>query len=134
MRKFFKQLGCERPDVFEAVCACANQQHRNSKFPQVLLTREFPIHCHECVKFFLRKGKQIAILNAGPASARYSSDFMTGQIVRESLINAFVEQQLHLDAAASMRSLASSRNAMTCSRETLGKPSRKSSIESPPSR
>ena len=76
MRKFFKQLGCQRPDVFEAVCACANQQHRNSKFPQVLLTREFPIHCHECVKFFLRKGKQIAILNAGPASARYSSDFV----------------------------------------------------------
>jgi hypothetical protein len=93
-----------------------------------------PIHRHECVKFFLRKGEEIAILNAGPASARYSSDFVTGQIVRESPINAFVEQQLHLAAAASMRSLASSRNAMTCLRETLGKPSSKSSIESPPSR
>jgi hypothetical protein len=47
-------------------------------------------------------------------------EFVTDEIVRESSINAFVEQHLHLDAAASMRSLASSRNAMACSRETLG--------------
>jgi hypothetical protein len=42
--------------------------------------------------------------------------------------------QFHFSTAASTRSFASSRKAMTCSRETVGKPSRKSSIESPPSR
>jgi hypothetical protein len=41
-------------------------------------------------------------------------------------IDALVEQDFHLVAAASMHSFAPSRNAMTCSRCTLGKPSRKS--------
>src|SRR5207249_6629560 len=59
---------------------------------------------------------------------------MADEIASESSIDAFVEQDLHFAAAASMHSFASSRNAITCSRETLGKPSRKSSIESPASR
>jgi hypothetical protein len=88
--EFFKQFARERPDVFQPVCACANQQHWNSKFRQVLLTREFPIHRHECVKFLCRQRKQIAVPNAGPASARYSSDFVADQIVRESPINALI--------------------------------------------
>ena len=39
--------------MFEPVCACANQQHSNSEFRQILLACEFPIHRHECVEFLL---------------------------------------------------------------------------------
>jgi hypothetical protein len=48
-------------------------------------------------------------------------------------IDAFVEQDLH-EAASTIRVLASSKKAMTCSRVTDGNPSRKSSIDSPASR
>jgi hypothetical protein len=37
-------------------------------------------------------GREPTILNSSLASARYRSDFVTDQIVRESAINAFVEQ------------------------------------------
>jgi hypothetical protein len=87
VRKFFKHFACERANVFEPVRACANQQHCNSKFPQVLLACEFPIHSNECVELLFRERKQITILNSSPASARYRIDFVTDQIVRESPIN-----------------------------------------------
>src|SRR5437773_10779852 len=76
--------------------------------------------------------EQIAGLNASPAAFLNSRNRMADKIPSESSIDAFVEQDLHFVAAASMHSFASSRNAITCSRETLGKPSRKSSMESPP--
>ena len=50
------------------------------------------------------------------------------------VINALIEQYPHAERAMlTMSSFACSRNCKTCSRLTLGNPSRKSSIESPPS-
>ena len=55
-----------------------------------------------------------------------------GQVFRQSAINTLVEQEFQ--AASVTASFAPrSRKAMTCSRETDGKPSRKSSMVSPAS-
>src|SRR5262245_57969103 len=51
----------------------------------------------------------------------------------QSLIDAFVEQDLHLTSVRT-RAFAVSSTATTCSRVTVGKPSKNSSIVSPASR
>src|ERR1043166_2767080 len=99
-----------------------------------LLRREPSIHGNKRVEFLFSQCKQFAILDSTPTAFLNRCDLMADEIARESAVNALVEQNLHFVAEASMHSFASSRNAMTCSRETLGKPSRKSSMESPPSR
>jgi hypothetical protein len=54
-------------------------------------------------------------------------------VARKPPVDALVEQNPQ-DAAFTIRSFASSRKAMTWLRDTDGNPSRKSSIDSPPSR
>jgi hypothetical protein len=54
------------------------------------------------------------------------------KLAREPPVNALVEENPHVTDATS-RSFAASRKAMTCSRVTVGKPARNSSIESPAS-
>lgn len=51
----------------------------------------------------------------------------------EPSVDALIEEDSH-EVLASMRALASSRNAITWSRVTVGNPCRKSSIVSPPSK
>src|SRR5262245_65318771 len=58
---------------------------------------------------------------------------MALNLLGQSTVDTFVEQYLH-EAMASILALASSRKAMTCSRETVGNPSRNSSIDCPPSK
>ena len=60
-------------------------------------------------------------------------NFVPLDFLGQSTVNALVEEDSH-EALASMRVLASSRKAITCSRVTVGNPCRKSSIVSPPSK
>src|SRR5690349_1035343 len=98
--------------MLKPICARTKQQHWNPELRQILLRSEFTINGDKCVEFLLGEREQIAILNAGPAVERYSRNLVIDQIARESSIDTLVEQDLHSTAAASMRSLASSRNAM----------------------
>ena len=67
------------------------------------------------------------------ARFRHCPHVVSQDVPREASIDALVEKHPH-DALTTIRAVASSRNAATCSRLTVGKPTRKSSIVSPPSR
>src|SRR5579864_2745508 len=57
---------------------------------------------------------------------------MADKIPAKALINALIKQDSHCQwTLATTRSLASSKNANTCSLVTDGKPSKKASIDSP---
>src|SRR5262249_10720060 len=79
------------------------------------------------------RGQQFSVLDARPAHLSGCLDVVSGDVARQSPVDAFIEQHLH-ETDWTSRSFASSKKAMTCSRVTDGKPSRNSSIESPASR
>ena len=134
MLKLIQQRSRQWPNVFQPICARAKQNYGERESRQVLFNGDLSIHGHEHIKLLLGEREEIAVLDSRPTLARYCGDNMSDQIVCQPSIYALVEQYLHSIAAASTRVFASSKKAITCSRDTLGKPSRKSSIESPPSR
>lgn len=79
------------------------------------------------------KSVLVDVRRFGPAHLPNRLGVEAGQITKESRVDALVEQDSHR-VPASTRAFVSSRNASTCSRVTEGKPSRKSSMDSPPSR
>ncbi len=95
--------------------------------------RQIAIHGDENVYSTRSSTKQIAVFDTRPAESRHRLNFVFGQLVGKPAVDALVEQHSH-DIVSIKRSLAISRNEITCSRETLGKPSRKSSMDSPASR
>jgi len=99
----------------------------------VLLKRQVAIDREENVETILGKSQKVTVGLSCPASLRNSADLVTGEFPREAPVYALVEQYPHV-AEATTRAFASSRKAMTCSRFTVGNPSRNASIDSPPSR
>jgi len=97
------------------------------------LKRQISVHGDEYVEGVLGESEKIAVFRCGPASLRNSADLVTDDLARETPVDAFVEQYPHV-ADATTRAFASSRKAMTCSRFTVGNPSRNASMDSPPSR
>jgi len=87
----------------------------------------------EPVRLLRRQSQQLTVLNGRPPHLSRGLDVMTDDVSRQPPIDAFVDQDSH-ETLATSRSFASSRKAITCSRETVGKPSRKSSSDSPASR
>jgi len=82
---------------------------------------------------FMDQMAEVAEGRQAPAKVQNRQNFVAKDIAGQSAINTFVEQQLR-DAVSINRSLANSRKETICSRLTLGKPPRKSSIDSPASR
>src|SRR5438132_2628037 len=81
---------------------------------------------------------QLTILEAVPLHIRDRENVMPANVLAKTDVDAFVQQKFHAAGAAGAGSSsfcrASSRTASACSRVTLGKPVRKSSSGSPPSR
>jgi hypothetical protein len=99
----------------------------------VLLKRQIAIDSDENVVTILGKSEKVTVRLPRPTSLRNRADLVTEEFPREAPVYALVEQDPHV-AEATTRAFASSRKAMTCSRFTVGNPSRKASIDSPPSR
>jgi hypothetical protein len=78
-------------------------------------------------------GEQLTILQCSPACVWHGHHVVSLDVLREAPIDALVEKHPH-DVGVIIRAVASSRNATTCSRRTVGNPAKKSSIVSPPSR
>ena len=85
------------------------------------------------IELVLSAAQEVAILERSPARFRDRLDVMSLDVRREAPVDALVETHPH-DALETIRAVASSRKATTCSRLTVGTPVRKSSIVSPPSR
>ncbi len=86
------------------------------------------------VRPYVRRSKtDAADLCGRPTHLTRGLDLVADDLARETPVNALVDEYFH-EAAATRRSFACSRNSMTCSRVTEGKPARNSSMESPASR
>ena len=109
----------------------AENDHCDVEFRKILLKRQVAIDRNENAKLFCSQREKLAVFHGGLTHLRNSPDFMTDYILSDPTINASVEENSH-EAAATIRSFASSRKATTWSRVTVGKPSRKSSIGSNP--
>lgn len=127
LRDYLQHFAGERPNVFKPNRGCANQKHHDLELREVLLTRRLPIHGDERIEFLFRECQQVTVLNPAPAAFLNRSDLVADEIAREPTIHALIEEHLHFTAAASTRSFASSRNAITCSRESSG--SRQESLD-----
>ena len=100
---------------------------------KVLLKRQISINGHENVERSVGGRQKFSIPNGRPAHLARSLDIVPSDIARKTPVDTLVKEYLH-EAAATRRSFACSRNSMTCSRLTEGKPARNSSMESPASR
>ena len=100
---------------------------------EMLLKGEVAVNRHEDVELFLRASEELSNLDTGPAGLRNRDYLMAFDFLGQSAVDTLVEKDVH-EAIGSIRAFASSRKAITCSRETVGKPSRNSSIVCPPSK
>jgi len=107
-----EKLRNQGPEIGQTIRSRAQHDNRNRKARKVPLEREVTIDSHKSVEL---------------------ANLVANEVSREPAVNALIQENPH-DAEATMRAFASSRKAITCSRLTVGKPSRKSSIVSPPSR
>jgi hypothetical protein len=69
----------KRHEILEAVASCDEDHDRDLELFDILLEREIPIDSHEHVILVDRKGKQFAILLAGPARLRNGADLVAGE-------------------------------------------------------
>src|SRR5579859_1582122 len=81
----------------------------------------------------LGQAQQFPIFLSGESCFGSGAAFMTGQVFLKFAGQALVEENPH-PSSATRSDLACSRAAMAYSRETVGKSSRNSSRDSPPSR
>jgi hypothetical protein len=115
-----------------AIAVSTENDHCDVEFRKILLKRQVAIDRNGNAKLFCSQREKLAVFHGGLTHLRNSPDFMTDYILSDPTINASVEENSH-EAAATIRSFASSKKATTWSRVTVGKPSRKLSIVSPPS-
>ena len=90
------------------------------------------INRHKDIELRLRESEQLAVLDTGPAGLRHRNHVTALDLFGQSTVDTLVEKKLH-DATGIIRAFASSRKAITCSRVTVGNPSRNSSMVCPPS-
>ena len=98
-----------------------------------MLKRQIAVNGDEDVDLPRRKSEQFAISNRCPTHLLCGLDLVIDDVTSQPPVDTFVEEDFHETDSIS-RSFACSRNAMTCSRVTDGKPSRNSSMESPASK
>ena len=119
--------------IGQPIRGSAEDDHCEWQGIDTLLKCKVPVDRDECIELPGGARQQCAVLDAGPAKLDNRTYFVSGDVASQSPVDTFVEQKPH-DAVSINRSLANSRKEITCSRLTLGKPSRKSSIDSPASR
>src|SRR5438128_813944 len=109
------------------------EQDSYIEFSQILLEREITINSYKDIKLLFSKGEQFAILYSCPSHLRHSLHKISWKLFGEPSVYAIrLEVSSRQAAILIICSLASSKKAITCSLDTVGKPSRKSSIDSPP--
>jgi hypothetical protein len=76
----------------------ARDQDHNHKWQlrDMLLKREIAVDGDECIEVRSCQCQQSSGLNSGLTPLRYTFDFMPGQLPRQSPVEAFVEQDVHL--------------------------------------
>ena len=107
--------------VFQTVGLGLQHDDRDGELRDVLLKGQATVDGHENIELCLRACQKLTVLDPRPACLRNRQDFMPLNIFGESSVDALVKEDSH-EALASIRVLASSRKAITCSRETVGKP------------
>lgn len=95
-----------------------------------LLEGKIAVDRDEHVELPRRESGQLSIIDRDPPQLPRRHGLMAGDVARQPPIDAFVEEDPHF-TVSTRRSFAASRNSMTCSRVTDGKPARNSSIDSP---
>ena len=123
----------ERSKIQEAIAWSLKNDDGNIELREILLKSKIAVDGHKRVKLLLGQSEQVAVLDTCPTHLRNGQDFVSSDLLCKSAVDAFVLQNSR-EATGSIRAFASSRKAITCSRVTVGKPSRKSSIVSPPSK
>ena len=131
--KHLQELRNQWLEIDQPTGSRAQYHDGEGKIIDALLKREIAIHRDEDIKLSGGSGEQRAIAHTRPSQTNDRSDVVPRDLSLQPSINTLVKQQSH-GVTSIRRSFASSRNETTCSRATLGKPSRKSSIDSPPSR
>jgi hypothetical protein len=97
-----------------------------------LLEIKIAVYSYENVIVTSCEFEEFSIFLARPAGFLNRGNGMGGKFFTESLIYTLVQKDLHLQCTdARTRSVASSRNANSCSLLTVGNPSRKDSRDSP---
>jgi len=132
-RQLLEQFGDERTQVDQSVGQGTQHDHGDRESGQVLLEGEIAVDRDERIELARRESEQITVLDRCPSHRGDRPDFVPGDILGEATIHALIEQHSHA-SVATILDFASSRKAITWSRLTVGKPSRKSSIDSPFSR
>jgi hypothetical protein len=119
--------------IDQAIGWSREHDHGNVELWKILLEGKISIDSHQHVELLLSQGKQFTVLDSRPARLRERDHLVPLDCPGEATVDTFVEKDPHQETAR-MRVFASSKTAMTCSRLTVGKPSRKSSIVCPPSK
>lgn len=111
-----------------------NDNNRNIEAGKILLKLQPSISGQQDVEVILCAPEKLTIRIARPTLFLNRPNCKLGQVTPKLSWQVLVKQYASQAMRASSARPASSRNAMACSRETLGKSSRNSSIVSPPSR
>lgn len=121
--QYAADLGNQTHQIGQAIGRRTDENNSNCESGQMLLKGQVSIDRDQHVESSLSTFKEIPVC----------PDREAFELPRQAAIYAFVKQDLQ--AASVVANVAPrSRNATTCSRVTDGKPSRKSSMVSPPSR
>jgi hypothetical protein len=95
--------------------------------------RQIPVDRDKDVEFGLRKSEQFSVADPTPAMSGNSCYNVPRKVFSQAAVNALIEQDSHA-ASVTARAAPRSKNAITCSRVTVGNPARKSSMVSPASK
>jgi hypothetical protein len=129
----FEDLWHQRQQIDKPIRSRTENQYRDLEAWKILLKRQVPVNGNENIELLFGKGMEVAVANRRPSHFRGGLHGVTGKLPRQPAVNTLVEENPH-EAEATIRAFAFSRKAITCSRLTVGNPSRKSSMVSPPSR
>src|SRR6267142_5387150 len=123
-----------RKDVRQLAGFWTDYQHSDFSAREIVLIPDAFVDCNQHIEVILGDSQQFSVALAAVAHLSYSAAFKTvgGQDNFEFNIDALIDQQPH--KLVTSRVLASSSAAIASSRVTEGKPLRKVSSVSPPSR
>lgn len=128
-----EQVGHQCAQVSQPVGLRAQDDHGHRDFRNPILKRQVAVDRDEHVELRSSQTQQFAVPDFRPAHLAGCADVVTYEVSQQAPVDALVEKHLHAGSFTNS-SAAASRNATTSPRFTMGKPSRKSSIESPASR
>src|SRR5207237_3311736 len=117
----FQKQRNERQEIGEAICLRAQNNCCYWQRNDGLLKGEISVHRHKRIETCRSQAQQLTIAYRGPPHLAGSSYVMPRNGARETPIDALIKEDSHRTDSTSL-SLACSRKATTCSRETEGNP------------